>query len=158
MLAVAIPAAVAVALVGWTLARGPRGARKWISAGGVVIDGRGRVAIVRQRDRKGRWRWTLPKGRIDVGESAAEAALREVYEESGLRARIVRPIGLHEGRLHFTQYFEMVLLSDDGVHDRETKEVRLASFAEAVALLRARRDRQVLRALVRAHTRVVTTD
>src|SRR5258708_19186171 len=87
--------------------------RKWMSAGGLVIDGRGRIALVRQRNRKGRWRWTLPKGRIDPGETAEAAALREVYEESGLRARILRPIVLHEGRLHFTPYFEMQLERDD---------------------------------------------
>ena len=135
--------------------RGDRGDGKWTSAGGVVIDGRGRIALVRQRDRRGRWRWTFPKGRIDPGESAEAAALREVHEESGLRARVVRPIVLHEGRLHFTQYFEMALVRDDGVHDGETREVCRVSFVEAAKLLRSRRDLRVLRALVQAHTRVV---
>jgi len=131
-------------------------ARKWTSAGGLVIDGRGRIALVRQRNRRGRWRWTLPKGRIDRGETAEAAALREVHEESGLRARILRPIGLHEGRWHFTYFFEMALERDDGAHDRETKEVRLVSFAEAATMLRSRRDLRVLRRLVEMRTRVVS--
>jgi len=130
--------------------------RKWMSAGGLVIDGRGRIALVRQRNRKGRWRWTLPKGRIDPGETAEAAALREVYEESGLRARILRPIVMHEGRLHFTCFFEMALERDEGEHDGETKEVRRVSFAEAAALLRSRRDLRVLRRLVEMRTRVVS--
>jgi ADP-ribose pyrophosphatase YjhB (NUDIX family) len=130
---------------------------RWSSAGGVVIDGRGRIALVRQRDRKGRWRWTLPKGRIDRGETAEAAALREVHEESGLRARIVRPIVLHEGRRHFTHFFEMALEQDDEVHDTETREVRHVPYVEAVKLLRSRRDLQVLRRLVQMQTGVIAT-
>lgn len=129
--------------------------KKWSSAGGILFDKRGRIALVRQRDRKGRWRWTLPKGRIDRGETAEEAALREVYEESGMRARIVRPIALHEGRLHFTHFFEMALERDDGIHDRETKEVRLVSLAEAADLMVSRRDRQILRHLIEVRMRIV---
>jgi 8-oxo-dGTP pyrophosphatase MutT (NUDIX family) len=148
---------VSVALV--RTARAPDGVRlpfaKWTSAGGAVIDQRGRIALVRQRDRRGRWRWTLPKGRMEPGETAEATALREVYEESGLRARILRPIILHEGRLHFTHFFEMALERDDGVHDGETKEVRFVPFVEAVALVRSQRDLRVLRRLVEIGTRVV---
>jgi ADP-ribose pyrophosphatase YjhB (NUDIX family) len=144
--------AAAVAIRSVAVRRRPGG--RWSSAGGVVIDRRGRIALVRQRDRKGRWRWTFPNGRIEAGETTEAAALREVHEESGLRARIVQPIVLHEGRLHATYFFEMALLRDDGVHDRETKEVRLVSFVEAVKLLRSRRDLRVLRRLVEMRTRV----
>jgi ADP-ribose pyrophosphatase YjhB (NUDIX family) len=145
---------VAVALA-TQATRGQRpGRRKWTSAGGVVVDGRGRVALVRQRDRKGRWRWTLPKGRIEPGETPEQAALREVHEESGLRARIVRPLTMHEGRLHFTCYFEMALVRNDGVHDGETRQVVLVPLAEAAHLLRSRRDLRVLRRLVERGTQV----
>jgi ADP-ribose pyrophosphatase YjhB (NUDIX family) len=133
-----------------------RRSRKWLSAGGLVIDAGGRIALVRQRNRRGRWHWTLPKGRIDRGETVEAAALREVYEESGLRARIVRPIVLHEGRFHFTQFFEMTVERDDGQHDRETKEMRMVTFAEAAGMLRRGRDLRVLRRLVEMRTRVVS--
>jgi 8-oxo-dGTP pyrophosphatase MutT (NUDIX family) len=152
--ALLLVAALAVAAA--TRDRGGGAFAKWKSAGGAVIDRRGRIALVRQRDRKGRWRWTLPKGRMDPGETAETTALREVYEESGLRARIVRPIVLHEGRLHFTHYFEMTLERDEGVHDRETREVRFVSFVEAVKLVRSRRDLRVLRRLVEMGMRVVS--
>jgi ADP-ribose pyrophosphatase YjhB (NUDIX family) len=111
--------------------------------------------LVRQRDRRNRWRWTLPKGRIDAGESAERAALREVHEESGLRAKIIRPLLLHEGRLHFTYYYEMALVEDDGVHDGETKQVRFVSVVEAAELMSSRRDLEVLRRLVELRTGVV---
>ena len=148
--------ALAIVIAGARRQPRPWRSRKWISAGGLVIDARGRIALVRQRNGRGRWRWTLPKGRIDRGETVETAAVREVYEESGLRARIVRPIVLHEGRLHFTQFFEMTLERDDGRHDGETKEVRIVTFAEAAGLLRARRDLRVLRRLVEMRTGVVS--
>ena len=148
--------ALAIAIAGGRRRPQRRRSRKWMSAGGLVIDDRGRIALVRQRNRRGRWRWTLPKGRIDRGETVEAAALREVYEESGLRARIVRPIVLHEGRFHFTQFFEMALERDDGRHDSETREMRMVTFAEAAAMLRRGRDLRVLRRLVEMRTRVVS--
>lgn len=44
------------------------------------------------RDRFGRW--TLPKGHIDPPETAAEAAVREVLEETGIETELLRPIGI----------------------------------------------------------------
>ena len=128
---------------------------KWSSAGGVVVNARGEIAIVLQRARGRGLRWTLPKGRIDRGESAETAALREVHEETGLRARIVRPLVMHEGPRHFTCYFEMALEHDDGVHDHETREVRFVALTHAAKQLRSRRDLAVLRRLVELRTRVV---
>ncbi len=43
------------------------------------------------RDRFGRW--ALPKGHIDPGETAEEAAVREVSEETGIETELLRPIG-----------------------------------------------------------------
>ncbi len=71
-----------------------------ISAGGVVyrrIAARIEVAIAEQRDRITRQMTTrLPKGKIDSGESAEDAAVREVAEEIGLRARVVGALGTAE--------------------------------------------------------------
>ena len=43
--------------------------------------------------------WSLPKGHIDPEETAAEAALREVREETGVDARIVAELGMTEHRV-----------------------------------------------------------
>ena len=50
------------------------------SAGGVVINKDGLVLVVNQKGQS----WSLPKGHIDEGESALDAAKREIYEESGI--------------------------------------------------------------------------
>ena len=60
------------------------------AAGGVVVDPYGRVALVRQRMRT----WSLPKGHLEVGEGALEAARREIHEECGLAdLDLVRELG-----------------------------------------------------------------
>jgi 8-oxo-dGTP pyrophosphatase MutT (NUDIX family) len=62
------------------------------SAGGVVVrrmQGRPFVAVVRVRDQI----LALPKGHPDADESAAEAARREVREETGLEAELVERLG-----------------------------------------------------------------
>ena len=49
------------------------------------------VAAIRPGGRDGIW--ALPKGRIDPGESAAETAVREVREETGVEGRLVEKLG-----------------------------------------------------------------
>jgi len=67
------------------------------SSGGVVyriVGGEAEVVIAEQRDRiTHRTTTRLPKGKIDPGESAADAAVREVAEEIGLRARVIAALG-----------------------------------------------------------------
>ena len=71
--------------------------RREVSAGGIVyrrVETGIEVAIAEQRDRiTHRTTTRLPKGKIDPGESAEDAAVREVAEEIGLRARVVGELG-----------------------------------------------------------------
>ena len=66
------------------------------SAGGLVLD-RGAdiplAALIGRRDRRGRLLWSLPKGHIEAGESTEDAAVREVEEETGIRGRLLAPLG-----------------------------------------------------------------
>lgn len=60
------------------------------SCGGAVIAMRNGVPHVALIATRRKTRWGLPKGALDAGETPEEAALREVREETGLEARIVR--------------------------------------------------------------------
>jgi ADP-ribose pyrophosphatase YjhB (NUDIX family) len=62
-------------------------------AGGVVIDADGNILVVNQ----GGVHWSLPKGHIEPGEGAVEAARREIGEEAGIdNLTFVKELGTYE--------------------------------------------------------------
>ena len=66
--------------------------RNEYSSGGAVVmfrDGVPHVAMIATRNKT---RWGLPKGAVSAGETSEAAALREVLEETGLEAQIVKPL------------------------------------------------------------------
>ena len=68
-----------------TLAASLRGVSDEIRAAGGVVMRDGRIAVVHRPKYDD---WSLPKGKLDPGESWEEAAMREVEEETGLRCRL----------------------------------------------------------------------
>jgi len=66
------------------------------SAGGISVDDSGvspRVPIIARRNRGGRLEWCLPKGHLEGIETPAEAAVREIHEETGIKSEIIQPLG-----------------------------------------------------------------
>ncbi|HLF18817.1 MAG TPA: NUDIX domain-containing protein [Candidatus Omnitrophota bacterium] len=62
------------------------------SAGGVVLNKKGEVLVVSQKGTS----WSLPKGHIDEGEDALEAAKREIFEESGIsELTLIKELGTY---------------------------------------------------------------
>jgi mutator protein MutT len=61
-------------------------------AGAVVRDADGRLLLVRRANEPSRGLWSLPGGRIEPGETAAAAAVREVREETGLDVAVGEPL------------------------------------------------------------------
>ncbi len=63
------------------------------SAGGVVVrveGGEAYAAVIARRNRAGRLEWCLPKGHLEGSETAEQAAVREVAEETGIHAEVLR--------------------------------------------------------------------
>lgn len=113
-----------------------------VSAGGLVIDQTGadpQAALIGRIDRRGRLLWSLPKGHIESGESAQEAAIREVAEETGIRGRVVAALGtisfwfvFQDRRVHKTVHHHL-LVAESGLlsaDDEEVAEVAWVPLAE----------------------------
>jgi 8-oxo-dGTP pyrophosphatase MutT (NUDIX family) len=118
------------------------------SAGGLVLDGMDatpRAALIGRLDRRGRLRWSLPKGHVEPGETNEDAAIREVAEETGITGRVVAPLGtidfwfVADGRrIHKTvHHFLMVAvggeLSDEDIEVEQVEWVPLEQLAERLA-------------------------
>ena len=66
-----------------------------VSAGGFVISKSdpNLVALMARFNRGGKLEWCIPKGHLEENESSEQAALREVFEETGLEAQIIESLG-----------------------------------------------------------------
>jgi 8-oxo-dGTP diphosphatase len=120
------------------------------AAGGVVMRDGQLLLVHRPRYDD----WSLPKGKLDPGETFEEAALREVWEETGVRARLVRELpAVHydvRGRPKVVRYWLMEVDSDPGFEPNDEVDlVRWLSPADAVELLTYDRDNGVVAAAVR---------
>jgi 8-oxo-dGTP pyrophosphatase MutT (NUDIX family) len=125
---------------------------KRVTAGGVVFDPQGfpnYVYIAKPSYNYGPW--TFPKGGVEPGETLEEAAVREVFEETGVPARILPGGYLGQIDDHQTNhYFVMIRNGPVGDHDWEMAEVRCVRLPEALYILSAAgnlRDVEVLRRL-----------
>ena len=61
--------------------------------GAVIKDGSGRLLLIKRGHEPGKGLWSIPGGRVEAGESDADALVREVREETGLVVTAGRLIG-----------------------------------------------------------------
>lgn len=103
-------------------------------AGAVVRDERGRLLLVRRGFEPARGTWSLPGGRIEPGETPAEAAAREVREETGLVVRIgelLRTVALGDYLVHD---FAAVVVGGELAAGDDATDVRWVSADQRRAL------------------------
>jgi 8-oxo-dGTP pyrophosphatase MutT (NUDIX family) len=60
----------------------------------LLHDAAGRLLLIRRADNG---QWSVPAGAMELGESIADCAVRELREETGLDATAVTPFGMHTG-------------------------------------------------------------
>jgi 8-oxo-dGTP pyrophosphatase MutT (NUDIX family) len=122
------------------------------SAGGVVCEG-ANLLMVKVENLEGKLAWTFPKGHIEKGEKAPEAALREVEEETGYRCEILKPF--EKVQYWFKKdnqlikktvtWYLMKPIEKTGTHDPdEILETRWVSRDEADKIATYKSDKQIL--------------
>lgn len=117
------------------------------AAGGVILRD-GAVCVIH---RPGYEDWSLPKGKLDRGETHEDAAVREVHEETGLRCALGDQLSSHEytdrkGRPKTVRWWAMRVLADEGLTpNAEVDELRWVPVAEAERLLDYEHDRELVR-------------
>ncbi|WP_205390290.1 NUDIX hydrolase [Mycolicibacterium hippocampi] len=127
------------------------------SAGGLVIDGIDGpkdsqvAALIGRLDRRGRMLWSLPKGHIEMGETAEQTAIREVAEETGIQGSVLAALGsidywfVTEGRRvhktvhHYLMRFLGGELSDEDIEVSEVAWVPLKELPSRLAYADERR-------------------
>ena len=65
-----------------------------------IIEREGKILMVRRAIQPGYGLWSIPGGYVDRGEVVEEAAVREVWEETGLKVEIQRMVGLFSEHGH----------------------------------------------------------
>ena len=128
-----------------------------ISSGGVVFRPAGtahEVALIRVARSDGH-AWALPKGWVEKGEDLEQTAVREVREETGLDAKVLRKLGeityefySKADRSRVLKTVHLFLLEYLGGniadHDDEVEEARWFSLDEAVTTLAHKNERDML--------------
>ena len=121
------------------------------SAGGLVIDNIDRpreeqvAALIGRVDRRGRMLWSLPKGHIELGETAEQTAIREVAEETGIQGSVLAALGridywfvtdgrrVHKTVHHYLMRFSGGELSDEDVEVAEVAWVPIPELPSRLA-------------------------
>jgi 8-oxo-dGTP pyrophosphatase MutT (NUDIX family) len=74
-----------------------------VGCSAAIFDEMGRVLLTRRADNG---QWCLPSGGMEAGESPSEAAVREVFEETGLTVRVTRLVGVYSDPNQLVMYVD----------------------------------------------------
>src|ERR1700733_11232638 len=133
----------------------------------VVASEAGEILLIRRSDNDN---WALPGGAIDLGESAAQAAVRETKEETGIDCEITGLVGIYTDPKHIILYtsngearqeFSIVMtarpLGGTPTPSDESKEVHWVSPSDALNLTMDRAMRIRINDYLRGDSRPVIT-
>ena len=132
------------------------------SAGGFVLasDGSNRVALIGRQSRSGRIDWCVPKGHLEGEETIEQAAVREVFEETGLVVEVLDLLGAINYEFsagpkiiaktvhHFLFRQTGGFLTVEGDPDQEAIEARWFELEHLVSTLAHENERRMARSVV----------
>lgn len=123
------------------------------SCGGVVIF-RGKILLLYKNYKNKYEGWVLPKGTVEEGEEYKETAVREVYEETGVEATIIKYVGKSQYTFNTPQNIVQkdvhwyLMMSDSYYSKPQREEFFMDSgyykFHEAYHLLKFANEKQIL--------------
>jgi len=83
----------------------------FVGARGVILDEQNRLLLIQRSDNR---RWAIPAGAMELGESMEECAIREVWEETGLRATSLTPFVFHTSYTYTNEWghtYQQILMT-----------------------------------------------
>ncbi len=122
--------------------------KREFSAGGVLVK-EGKVLLIKNPSDV----WSFPKGIVEEGESPEDTAIREVYEEAGVRGKIISELGevvywyVREGERirKSVLYYLMEYVEGEPKPSWEVKDAKFFPLEEARKLLKYKGDKEILR-------------
>lgn len=131
------------------------------SAGGLCVKvegGQPYVAVIIRRNRSGRMEWCLPKGHLEPGESQAEAAAREIEEETGVSGEVICHLSsveywfrgynarIHKVVHHYLMEYTGGEITAENDPDQEAEDAQWIPLKEAPVTLSYVNERRVAQA------------
>ncbi|WP_370968585.1 NUDIX hydrolase [Amycolatopsis sp. cg9] len=72
-----------------------------VAVSAFIQDDEGRILMIRRTDND---LYSIPGGQLELGETLAQAAVREVHEETGIQCKVTEVIGLYSDPKHVIAY------------------------------------------------------
>jgi ADP-ribose pyrophosphatase YjhB (NUDIX family) len=107
-----------------------------IAVSAFIQDDEGRILMIRRTDND---LYSIPGGQLELGETLAEAAVREVREETGIESRVTGVIGLYSNPNHVVAYDDGEVRQEFSICFRAVRtggELRTSKESSEVSWLR----------------------
>lgn len=118
----------------WDVKKSERG-KVWLAVAGLVINEHGEWLVVKKKYGGLKGKWSLPAGFVDEGETADEAVIREVKEETGLTCRVEQLLGVRTGVIKHEISDNMIMFLLHQIKPEESIVIQENELYEAAFIL-----------------------